>query len=64
MSVGIEIDNPACWLVERTTKKSKGNCVVVTYQYFNIPGSAIEEFLDSPEAELEDNRKCVETIES
>jgi len=63
-SAGIDMDDPAGWLVERSTKKSRGNCGVVIYGYFNIRDSAIEELLDSLEAELEDYRKRVENIES
>ena len=64
MSAITDMDNPACWLAERTTNKSKGNCGVFTYGYFNIRESTIEKLLNSLEAELENNRKCVENIES
>ena len=65
------MDNPPGLFIDRTTKKSKRNCGVVTYKYFNIHDSDIEYLLDSLEAELEDyknmwqkwkvnNRNCID----
>ena len=46
------MENLACYLVERNTKKLKENCGVVSYGYCNIRDSAVKELLDSLETEL------------
>lgn len=61
---GIPIDDPAGWLIEASRGKSGGKCGVHTEAYFNSRDSAVEELLDKLEAELEDYKCRVESIES
>jgi len=61
---GIPIDDPAGWLIKASRGKPGGKCGVHTEAYFNSRDSAVEELLDKLEAELEDYKSRVESIES